>query len=158
MSPQIDCHLLDDEHLRKARVLAAGILIYTRAHKRGKEVPARLAAALSNVSPLVYLWHFFAWKLRGFRWDVELGTTDDHKVVIIRGRELLIGDPMTEEVHRMQLAPDQDADALAQGLIDIQEGRVRPLVEIDAELKAKAPTSPPGNAPLIRPNSKFRYH
>lgn len=157
MAPQIDCHLLDDEHLRKARLLAAGILTYVRANKRGKEVPERLALALANVTPLVYCWHFFAWKLKGFRWDVELGTTDDHKIVIVRGRDLLIADPMTEEVQRMQLAEDQDASALAQGLADIQAGRVRSLDAI-REGAGLDPVPLPGNAPIVRPKSKFRYH
>ena len=151
---------LDEAHRRKARRLAAGILRYTRAYKRGTPVPEALERALARVQPIVYLWHFFAWKMRGFTRDAQLGTTDAREVVVVRGDDILIGDPMTEVITRIDLTeghvPVEAAEAkgIAAGLKDVVEGRVRPLSEIDAELA----TTPRPNVPVVDPRSKFRYH
>ena len=128
--PTVDCHLLDNVHLQYARTVTAAILLHVRATKRGRGVPPSLDEKLANLPPVVYLWHFFAWKMRGFRPGVELATTEDQKVVVISDTEILVGDPMTEEITRVVLPGGEESD-----------------------------TQPaPANPHLVTPKSRYRVH
>lgn len=101
----IDAHLLDKPAVVKARKLMAGILVSVRANKRQRVVEGELRDLIAQLQPGTYMWHWQAWRMGGFERINEVGTTADGKVIVLTPEAVLYGDPLTEEVVRIEPEP-----------------------------------------------------
>lgn len=127
----LDAQLLDAATLAQARAIVAAILRVVRAHRQQRTVPVPLQSRLDTLTPQLYLWHWFAWKMGGFKPGVDLATTDDRRVVVIQPSLILYGDPLTEEIVHLPV-------------------RSGPMLV--------SPTSPPELLRAIEPRSKYKFH
>lgn len=102
---RVEAELLDTTALENARRVVAGILVAVRASQRRRAVEPELRDAVAQLQPGVYMWHWQAWRMGGFERENAVGATTDGKVVVITPEAVLYGDPLTEEVVRIDQTP-----------------------------------------------------
>lgn len=145
----INAEILDAATLAASRGVMAGILVVVRAHKQGKPVSAALQARLDRLTPQLYLWHWFAWKLGGFKEGVDLATTPDAKVVILGATEILYGDPLTEEVATIPFETTQ---------VDVVETAVPESTAVVPVPSTNVEITTSAVLPTVHPKSAYRFH
>lgn len=102
---RVEAALLDADAMENARRIVAGILSAVRASQRRRPVDPALRDAVAQLQPGVYMWHWQAWRMGAFERENTLGATPDGKVVVITPEAVLYGDPLTEEVVRIDPTP-----------------------------------------------------
>jgi hypothetical protein len=80
----------------------ANILVSLRATQRQRPVPDVVRAQVMRMLPGDYMWHWQAWRMGGFERANEVGSTPEGNVVVIQPGVVLYGNPLTEEVVRIE--------------------------------------------------------